>query len=190
MYANLFVIRKTGKYGKGLFATRFVPRGTIVCFWCKKCGIYLKEDLAKLSKKKLDFVMEHEEKAGPGLLSKACDRRQQYINHSCNPHILETGRIGDIVIKDIEKGEEATEDYRIFYGKTYFKRYFKNGCKCGEPNCAKVKLLTHPSTAKLQRHWKKEINAAMRLIPYVKQPLKKEILAERPYLKYLFKKPS
>lgn len=188
MYADLFVIRKTGKYGKGLFATRFVPKGTIVCFWCKKCGTYSKEELAKLSKKKLDFVIEHEEKAGPGLLSKACDRRQQYINHSCNPKILETGKVGDIVVKNIKKGEEATEDYRIFYGKLYFKRYFKNGCKCGEPNCVKMKLLTRPTTAKLRRHWKKEIDAALRAAPYVKQPLKKELLKERPELSYLFNK--
>ncbi len=188
MFADLFVIRKTGRYGNGLFATQFVPKGTIVCFWCKKCGTYSKEDLAKLSKERLDFVIEHEEKAGPGLLSKACDRRQQYINHSCDPKILETGWIGDIVIKDIKKGEEATEDYRIFYGKQYFKRYFKNGCKCGAPNCMKMRILTQPKTAKLRRHWKKEIDEAVRLIPYVKQPLKRELLRERPKLSKYFKK--
>ena len=41
---------------------------------------------------------------------------------------------------------------------------------------------------KLRRSWDGEIRSAMRLIPNVKQPLKKELLKEHPELSYLFKK--
>ena len=35
-----------------------------------------------------------------------------YLNHSCNASVLDSGRGFDIVVKDIAKGEEATHDYR------------------------------------------------------------------------------
>jgi hypothetical protein len=188
MFADLFVIKKTGKYGKGVFATQFVPKGTIVSCLCRKCGTYSKEELAKLSKKKLDFVMEHEELLKSGLVTKSCDKRQWYRNHSCDSNVLGYKSDSDIAVKDIDKGEEATEDYRTFYGKSYFKRYFKNGCKCGAANCMKMKIRTQAPSKKQRRRWKKEIDAAVRAAPHVKQPLEAELLEKHRGLSYLFGK--
>ena len=136
MIADLFEIKETDKYSKGVFATQFIPKGTIVYFYlCKKCGKYSKEELAKMSKKELRFVIDHQVKLKSGEYSKFCDDRLSYINHSCNANILDSGKGFSIVVRDIEKGEEGKEDYRLLEGEDEVR--FPGGCKCGEPVCMK-----------------------------------------------------
>ncbi len=181
MIADLFVVKKCPKYGKdekGIFATQFIPKGTIVHFLCKKCGTWSLKEMARLSKPRILQVLTHE------YPTKYCDRRLGYINHSCNPKIMETQKGFDIVVRDIAKGEEATEDYRIFNEE----KHFDGGCKCGEKNCMKNTTYRSPAPKKLRRFWDGEIRSAMRLIPDVKQPLKKELLKEHPELRRLFNK--
>ncbi len=178
MIADLFDIKETGRYGKGIFARKFIPKGTIVHFLCRKCGTWSKKELARLPKDKLDFVMEHE------YPMKYCDERLLYINHSCNPNIMESGRGFDIVVKEIKEGEEATEDYRIFKEELHFA----DGCKCGEPNCMKRTTYTRPPPQKLQRFWDKKIEGALRLINSVNQPLKIQLVKEHPDLSHFFNK--
>ncbi len=191
MIADLFKIKAAKKYGygKALFATQFIPKGTIINFKCKKCGTYSKKELAKLSKKDIQFLMDHEIVEESGLYSKFCDKRLMYDNHSCNANILGTGRSFDsgfgIVIRDIKKGEEATSDYRQGNEE---ELHFVGGCKCGEKNCMGKSIFRPPAPKKLQLFWDRKINAALKQIPYVKQPLKKELLKEHPKLSYLFKK--
>ncbi|MGI0141662.1 MAG: SET domain-containing protein [Candidatus Micrarchaeales archaeon] len=187
MIADLVEIKETGKYGKGLFATQFIPKGTIIDSYslCKKCGTYSKEELAKLSKKEHNFVIHHEQKTKAGLRAKYCDERLSYTNHSCNSNILESDEGFDIAIKDIKKGEEVTEDYRRYGSK---KTHFVGGCKCGGKNCIGRTAFMAPGSKKLQKFWNRKINAALRLIPSVKQPLKIRFLKEHPELNYLFKK--
>ena len=186
MIANLYVIKASPKYGKGakrLLATQFIPRGTIDAFICKKCGTYSEEALAKLPRTELDFLIDHEVKRESGLYSHYCDKRMMYDNHSCNANCLSSDKGFGIVVRDIKKGEEATSDYRR-YGE---KVHFVGGCKCGEKNCMGNTTFRPPAPKKLQKFWNDKINVALKLIPYVKQPLKKELLAEHPELSYLFK---
>ena len=191
MIADLFVIKRAPKYGKGvkgIFATQFIPKGTIMDFTCKKCGIYSKEELTKLSKKELRFVMDHEVQVGPGLYTKFCDKRRLYDNHSCNANCLSSDKGFGIVVRDIKKGEEATSDYRGPNGDE--EVHFAGGCRCGEKNCMGKTTFRPPPSKKLQKFWDRKINAALKLIPYVKQPLKRKLLKEHPELGYLFEKPS
>jgi hypothetical protein len=181
MIADLFIVKKIPRYGKGqkgLFATQFIPKGTVVHFLCKRCGTWSIKDLAKLSKPRIIRALIHE------YPTKYCDERLGYINHSCDPNIMETKNGFDIVVRDIAEGEEATEDYRIFNEE----KHFDGGCKCGAKNCMKNTTYKSPAPKKLRRFWDNEIRPAMRMIPNVKQPLKKELLKEHPELSYLFYK--
>jgi hypothetical protein len=190
MIADLYIVKKCPEYGKGvkgLFATQFIPRGTIDAFICKKCGTYSEEELAKLPKKELDFLTDHQVKEKEGLYSHFCDKRMLYDNHSCNANCLSSDKGFGIVVKDIKKGEEATSDYRL-YGEE--EVHFVGGCKCGEKNCMGKTAFRPPASKKLQKFWGRKINAALKLVPYVKQPLKKELLKEHPELSYLFKRPT
>ena len=176
MIANLFKIKDAGAKGKGLFATQFIPKGTIVYFDCKKCKrLNTKKELAKLSKTELRFYNNH---------GRYCDDRMLYNNHSCNANVMDLGNEVDIVVRDIKKGEEQTEDYRIFNEE----KHFDGGCKCGEKNCIKNTTYKSPAPKKLRRLWDVKIRSAIKSIPNVKQPLKKELLKEHPELSYLFKK--
>lgn len=54
------------------------------------------------------------------------------VNHSCDPNMIEKGRIG-YALKPIHKGEELTADYRI---RAYDDWQMK--CNCGSKNCQGV----------------------------------------------------
>lgn len=57
MIADLFDIKETSRYGKGIFARRFIPKGTIVYFFpCKKCGTYSEYRV---------LVFEHDDEGKP-----------------------------------------------------------------------------------------------------------------------------
>jgi hypothetical protein len=187
MMADLFEIKESSKHGKGekgLFATQFIPRGTIMDFRCKKCErTYSKKELAKLPRQEKRFVISHEVMRESGLYSKMCDKRMLYDNHSCNANTMGYKGFG-IVVRDIEKGEEVTSDYRV--DSEVDEVHFAGGCKCGERNCMGNTTFRPPALKELQKFWDRKINAALKLIPYVMQPLKGKLLKEHPELSYLF----
>lgn len=192
MIADLYVIRKRPDGQKGIFATQFIPIGTIDSFRCKKCKSYSKKELARMPKKQQAFIIAHEVlEPKTGLYTKFCDKRMLYDNHSCDANVMSAHIIGHglggvgIVVRDIKKGEEATSDYRLNDGEEV---HFEGGCTCGSRDCMKNTTFRPPASKKLQAFWDRKINAALKRVPYVRQPLKKELLAEHPELAYLFKK--
>jgi len=186
LIADLFAVKNAGEKGKGLFATQSIPKGTIIHFLCKNCGVYSKEELARLPKKEFEFVRWHEITAASGRLTNSCDKRILYLNHSCNSNILRVGKRFkfDIVVRDIKRGEEATEDYRIFLKELHFTR----GCGCGEKGCMGKTTFGRPTPKGLQKSWDNKANGAVKRIPCVEQPLKGKLLGEHPGLSYLFNK--
>ena len=172
MIAKLFDIRETKTKGKGLFAKRFIPIGTIVCFECNKCRKRTVEDIQNLSKKELEWVLDHEYKDKTSLFSDVCDKTILFLNHSCNANILFCDDGFDIVVKDLKKGEEATYDYRVFYDNLNMP------CHCGEDNCCKMITCKHPIPKKLKQFWLKKIHFALKLANTVEQPLQ-EALEQR-----------
>lgn len=56
----------------------------------------------------------------------------EYINHSCDPNLISRilkGHILYMSVRDIQRGEELTIDYR------FDKKVAKVTCKCGSPKC-------------------------------------------------------
>jgi uncharacterized protein len=56
----------------------------------------------------------------------------EYINHSCDPNLISRilrGHILYMSVRDIQRGEELTVDYR------FDKKVAKVTCKCGSPKC-------------------------------------------------------
>ena len=185
MFASrLFVVKETGRYGKGLFAKQFIPKGTIVEFICRKDGVYSKKEFARLSKKEREFVVTHEVMRPSGIYSKHCNKKILYDNHSCDANCLSAGKWFGIIVKDIKKGEEETSDYRADGDVVHFE----GGCKCGKKNCMGNSTFRPPAPKKLRDSWKRKVDDAVRLIPTVKQPLKAALLKEHPELSYLFEK--
>lgn len=99
--------------GYGLFATEFIPAGTIV---------YVKDSL------ELEISQEHYNSLAP-VLQDAVEKYSyidekgnrivswdfgKYVNHCCNCNTISTGYGFEIAIRDIQKGEQITDEYGIF----------------------------------------------------------------------------
>ena len=173
MFAKEFFVLKESKIAdKGLFAKKFIPKGTITCFECVKCKRMTTKEFQNLPEAKRRFASNHEYITEDGLISDVCDKTVLFLNHSCNANILDTGKF-DIVVRDMKAGEQATYDYRTFYEK------FNMKCKCDEYNCCGTVRPVHPVPAKLKAFWNRKIKSALKRIHGVPQPLKKELIRSR-----------
>ena len=167
MIADIFEIKEDSHGGKGLFAKRFVPAGTISIIekGCPKCKSISPKQLEKRPDR--DFMLSH----APITLSSfpnflvPCDDRIYYINHSCNANSLDADGF-DIVVRDLECGEELTCDYRMFRDNiTNFL------CDCGEENCSGLISCVYPFPKDLLDYWSKKIQNVLEIARRVEQPL-------------------
>jgi SET domain-containing protein len=168
--------------GYGVFATKKIPIGTIV---------YVKDDLEIMISQK-DYHKYSES------LKKVIDRYSyidpegfriiswdfaKYTNHCCDPNTISTGYGFEIAIKDIEAGEQITDEYGIFNLEKEIHLV------CDKPNCRKV--VCNEDFDKYYQEWDKKIIPALTRVPYVEQPLF-EFLDEvtKNELEEFFKDPS
>ncbi|HVW66628.1 MAG TPA: SET domain-containing protein-lysine N-methyltransferase [Candidatus Peribacteraceae bacterium] len=171
MIAPLFEIRDTPTKGKGLFAQEFIPAGTIINFDCADCHLLSAEDLAAKTHEEQEHILFYNYTRKDGSVVLACGD-SVYLNHSCNANILYSGHHFDIVVRDMQPGEEATIDYRFFYESPDFRM----PCDCGAPNCTGEIVCEHPADVQLQAFWDAKISRSMRKIRTVPQPLKTALL--------------
>jgi len=119
-------IGPAGEKGLGAFATTRIEPGHLVWDyqgkekWIKE----IPEELWQFS-----FQVDYDryvvpEKGSPG----------RYINHSCEPDCLITGRTRIVAARRIEPGEEITFDYSTNVGWDGFAME----CRCGKSRCRKV----------------------------------------------------
>lgn len=150
--------------GYGVFATQFIPKGTIV---------YIKDDMELVFK--LDDPRRHDplyrdiiEKysyAEPnGNLVLSWDIAK-FVNHCCNCNTISTGYGFEIAVRDIQKDEEITDEYGLFNSGWEMELYCsKNGCR---------KKLTPTDLDNYSKIWDKQIKEAMKTFNTVEQPLLK-----------------
>ena len=171
MLAKLFEVRDAGKKGKGLFAKKAIPKGTIVSFECQDCISMSKDDFEfTLTDKEKRLILRYGYRKADGSYLLPCDEII-YLNHSCNANILDSGKGFDIVVKDIAKGEEATYDYRSFF----FHNSEEFECICGDDDCCRIIRPVHdhhnPQRFELMKIWKKGVDYALTCSDKVDQPL-------------------
>lgn len=174
MLAPIFTLRKTRGKGKGLFAKREIPRGTIVFFECPKCRVMSKKAFRRLTPRQRERMLFHSYTVKDGSVVTPCGD-SVYMNHSCDANILDTGRDFDIVVRKIGKGEEATYDYRTFYDEDWGFQ-----CTCGAPDCCGTFACRHPLPRGLRANWDKLLRPALRLARRVPQPLREQLLKHVP----------
>ncbi len=148
--------------GNGLFATSFIPRGTLV---------YVKDEL------ELVFAADDERVKHPiygpiierysyrdpqGQLIMSWDLAR-FENHSCEPNTLSTGYGFEIAIRDIQAGEQVTDDYGMF------NMEYSMACECGSDKCRQ--RISGGDLDKLHPLWDSQVKAAMACIDQVPQPL-------------------
>lgn len=147
--------------GQGVFATTRLPKGTIT--WAQD-PLDQVIDLTK-NREFRDYppVLERysfRDKRGNYVL---CWDYSRYFNHHCDANCLSPGTNFEIAVRDIEAGEQLTNDY----GSLNLE--FVMECLCDSPNCRKK---TRPEDFEaLAPEWDKKLAGAFPLIDKVHQPL-------------------
>ncbi|MGQ0618977.1 MAG: SET domain-containing protein [Panacagrimonas sp.] len=150
--------------GHGLFATQLIPRGTVT--WVRDA---------------LDQVIAPAAVAGwPTLLSRDLERYTwrnadgnyvlcwdlaRFVNHACNANCLRTAAGFEIAVRDIQAGEEMTNDYADL-GLHEGERL---DCRCGAERCRGVICIDDLSV--LRPRWQAQLATALADLGNVPQPL-------------------
>ncbi|MGE3312123.1 MAG: SET domain-containing protein [Limisphaerales bacterium] len=148
--------------GFGVFATRFIPRGTITWARDELDQAFTEGEVAAMApayRRILDkycFVDAY----GQHVL---CWDHSRFFNHSCNANCLGAGYEFEIAVRDIAPGEELTDDY----GTLNIREAFQ--CACGSPNCRRQ--VFPDDMERFAGDWDRLVEAVFHLIPTVPQPL-------------------
>ena len=148
--------------GYGVFATEFIPRGTI---------LYVKDGLEieitrtrfrKMDKTHQDIVEKFSYIDERGVRIISWDHAK-YINHRCDCNSMSTGYGFEIAIRDIQQDEEITDEYGLFNIPVPID------INCGCNNCRQVLLPT--DVDEYYMAWDQQVEPAIRQINNVHQPL-------------------
>ncbi len=155
------IVKNTKKYGKGVFAGRFIKRGEVIYLLSGE-RFTAKDFVAKIKsgKEYIDDPLQIGKRTYLDL-----DSLSRTFNHSCNPNSSLRKASELFAIRDINKGEEITYDYSLTIAPTKWNMK----CVCGSENCRGV-LGDVLSIPKKQLNYYKKANAMQ---SYMKLLLKK-----------------
>jgi len=159
-FTRLYFINE--EVGYGLFATQFIPKGTIM-YVKDSLELQIPPETYGNHLPELQYLIEkytYRDENGIHILSWDFAK---YVNHCCHPNTLSTAYGFDIAVKDIEKYTEITCDY----GCLNVERDMP--LSCSQPNC---RMTLKPSDFELYyQQWDESIKAALYCFPNVEQPL-------------------
>lgn len=96
--------------GYGVVAKKHIPKGTITWVQDPLDSIYQPKDLRKFSKAVREIIDTYSFRNNKGEYI-LCWDIAKYVNHSFNSNCLTTAYDFEIAIRDIEPGEQLTDDY-------------------------------------------------------------------------------
>ena len=166
--------------GWGVFATRLIPRGTITWALDALDQRFSPDAIAELPAYARELLDKYSYVDGRGdhIL---CWDNARFYNHSCAANCLSVGYDFEIAVRDIQAGEELTDDY----GTLNLAEPFP--CSCGAAECRGI-LLPDDHT-RIGDQWNTFARDAFVLIPAVAQPLW-DILFERDEIEAALRDPS
>lgn len=148
--------------GVGIFASFHIPRGTLV-YVHDALEIELSparfkslEEPLRSMADKYSFI----DARGYRILSWDTAK---YVNHSCDPNTISAGYGFEIAIRDIDKGEEITDEYGLFNLQHEIE------CLCGSERCRGV--IRASDIDHLYQRWDGLVGEALSRFRDVEQPL-------------------
>lgn len=148
--------------GLGLFATRFIPRGTITWAFDSLDQVVPASREARLAPLLAQHLDTYSYRNGRGERI-LCWDHARFVNHSCRPTSLAPGFDLEIAVRDIEAGEQITDDYGSLNVETEFE------CHCGFPECRGT--VGPGDFERFAGQWDVLVASAFPLIGRVDQPL-------------------
>ena len=98
------------KIGHGVVATKFIPKGTVTWVLDKLDRIFTPDQIRQMDKMYQE-VMDKYTYRNPEGNHVFCWDNARFINHSANANCITTAYEFEIAIRDIQPGEELTDDY-------------------------------------------------------------------------------
>lgn len=148
--------------GYGLVAVEFIPKGTIT---------YVKDPLElEISMEKF-VTLPKELQAAVDKYSYVDEKGNhivswdlsKYVNHCCQCNSMSTGYGFEIAIRDIQPGEEITDEYGIFNMEEAMY------LDCGKPGCRR--RIHGEDLESYYQIWDQQLKSALRQVRLVNQPL-------------------
>lgn len=99
--------------GYGIFATKLIPKGTITWVKDELDRVITPGELEKMSPANLGNLLKYTYRDRDGNYF-FCWDLTRYVNHSYDPNSMITAMDFEIAIRDIQVGEEITNDYGTF----------------------------------------------------------------------------
>ncbi len=148
--------------GLGVVATRRIPMGTITWTSDPLDQVLSTAELQVLPAALRAVVQRYSYRNSAGNYVISWDHAR-FVNHSCAPNVLSPGWDIEIAIRDIEPGEELTDDYGALNGDDVLD------CACGTTQCRG--LIRGSDIYQLAPVWDALISVAMSRVGHVAQPL-------------------
>lgn len=148
--------------GYGVFAKKFIPKGTFL--WVldeldKVISPEIVKNLPSLLRSNVEKYA-YVDCQGDYVL---CWDFGRYINHSCHPTMRSLGQSVEVAVRDVMAGEEITCEYGVLNLNSSFQHTYDNA------NCKQTDSLNNVAT--YRQDWDAEVNATLAVIPDVPQSL-------------------
>lgn len=148
--------------GYGVFATKFIPRGTITWVRDEFDQVFSHDQVEKMAEPYQKILEKYSFVDGKGKIV-LCWDLARFMNHSCEATCLSAGYEFEISIRDIQAGEELTDDYGTLNLEDRFL------CACNTPGCRKEIL--PDDLLRYSETWDRRVQAVFPMLLKVKQPL-------------------
>lgn len=149
------------KIGYGIFATKFIPIGTMTWVKDKLDRVFTSDEVKNMDPANLENLMKYTYRDRHGHYF-FCWDLTRFVNHSYEPNSMLTASGYEVAIRNIQIGEELTNDYGTFNIIEQFE------CACGPHERQFVK----PDDLKrFYQLWDEQVAKAMKNCLKVSQPL-------------------
>lgn len=155
------------RIGYGVFATAFIPKGTII--WVLDAlDREMSADEVLALPDGLRAQVEHYAYVDAAGRYIFCWDFGRYMNHSCRPTSRGVGEAFEIAVRDIHPGEQLTCEYGVL------NLSHSLACACGHPDCrgsvgpANLEALWPEWDAEAEEAYRHALHVAQPLLPYAK----------------------
>ncbi len=151
--------------GYGVVATRFIPKGTITWAFDKLDREFTQEQYNEMSVLYRDILEKYcfRNSKGNHIL---CWDNSRYVNHSFRSNCMTTPYDYEIAIRDIQPGEELTDDYGYLNVSEPFR---------GVDEKSKRKVVYPDDLVRYHKTWDNMLLKAIKYLNRVEQPLRQLI---------------
>lgn len=150
------------KKGRGVFATRFIPKGTIT-YVKDELEIEIPPDDPRLADPAYkDIIETYSYTDEDGIMVISWDHAK-YVNHCCRCNTMSTGYGFEIAIRDILENEEITDEYGMFN----FRESMQLNCE--KSPCRKI--VSGFDLPRYYKKWDDMVKEALSNFSSVEQPL-------------------